>query len=68
MYTPQKKDRRECVCFRLNNQEREQIEYVMTNEMIPDTSKAIRYCIAEKAQELQKRNKKAQKGKAVKHG
>lgn len=66
MFVPQNK--RKCVSFRLNDQEREQIEYVMTNEGIPDISKAIRYCIAEKASELQKRNTTPQNKKAVKHG
>ena len=57
MYIPKKKDRRECVCFRLNNQEREQIEYVMEKENIPDFAKAVRYCIEEKFNELYKGNK-----------
>lgn len=51
----------------LNDNEREQIITIMKSENIPDAAKAVRYCIAEKAQELQKQGKTGQKVKAVKH-
>ena len=39
--------------FRLNEKERAQIAFIMQCEEIPDVSKAIRYCIDEKAKQLQ---------------
>ena len=39
--------------FRMNEQERDQINFIMKREGIPDAAKAIRYCISEKAAQLQ---------------
>ena len=39
--------------FRINEAERAQIDYIMQREGIPDISKTIRYCIEEKAKQLQ---------------
>ena len=53
MYHP--KEPRKRFHFCLNNDERRQIEYVMKKENIPDFAKAVRYCIEEKYNELNKR-------------
>ncbi len=64
-YVPQ--ERRKRFNFGLNEAEREQINFIMKYEEIPDTAKAIRYCISEKVQELQTRIETPQKEKAVKN-
>lgn len=64
-YVAQQPRKRFYIC--MNDDERAQVLYIMKSENIPDAAKAVRYCIAEKAQELQKQNKTAQKVKAVKH-
>ncbi len=51
--------------FRLSEKERAQISYVMQREGIPDTAKAIRYCIAEKVEQLQQQPITPQKGKGA---
>ena len=51
MYTAQQPRKR--FNFRLSENERDQLNHVMQSENIPDISKAIRYCIAEKAAQLQ---------------
>ncbi len=43
--------------FRINEQEREQIDYIMQREGIPDASKTLRYVIAEKAEQLQENDR-----------
>ena len=51
--------------FRLSNQERAQIDFVMQHEGIPDAAKAIRYCIADKVEQLRQQPITPQKGRAA---
>lgn len=52
-YVPQEPRRRYYV--RMNDNEREQIKFIMERENIPDVAKTIRYCITEKYDELKKK-------------
>ena len=51
MYTAQQP--RDRFNMRFSKQERAQITYIMERENIPDVSKTIRYCVSEKAAQLQ---------------
>ena len=64
-YVAEQRRKRFYIC--MNDDERAQVLFIMKSENIPDAAKAVRYCIAEKAQELQQQKAKAEKGKAVKH-
>lgn len=48
--------------MKLSQAERDQINYIMNHEGIPDASKAIRYCVAEKYQELKQHEMRANNG------
>ncbi len=51
--------------LRFSDLEREQINFIMQRESIPDAAKAIRYCIAEKAKQLQQPAETPQKVKGA---
>lgn len=62
-YTAQKPRKR--FYFRVNEAERAQITFIMQREGIPDAAKAIRYCIADKVEQLQQQPNTPQNGKGA---
>ena len=57
-----KQDPRERYQLRLSKQERETIQFIMERENISVMSKAIRFCVQERAKQIRQREKRLSNG------